>query len=207
MMNDDQGPRPVQSRFIGGESRSLSAISAAAASGEPMMLWCERSTHSGGGSHRVLGKQDSDAADLPEHRLRRAPERAPATRLDHLRATARLPRAHRAPGDAHGRRVRRDALRRLLPPRVAHHRAAPARLPRLRERSASRSGDATVTAPKLAIGSKFHFDTAAWRSSKRVQKMTYDEKGRYLELLIEQWDHRTIPATPAACADPFADPT
>ena len=63
-----------------------------------------------------------------------------------------------------------------------------------------------MTAPKLAIGSKFHFDTAAWRSSKRVQKMTYDEKGRYLELLIEQWDHRTIPATPAACADTFADP-
>src|SRR5262245_57447628 len=160
----------------------------------------------GCGGPSSVRSEPGHASDVSPHRLRRAPERAPATRLDHLRASARLPRAHRAPGDAHGRRVRRDALRRLLPPRVAHHRAAPARLPRLRERSASRSGDATVTAPKLAIGSKFHFDTAAWRSSKRVQKMTYDEKGRYLELLIEQWDHRTIPATPAACADTFADP-
>jgi hypothetical protein len=46
----------------------------------------------------------------------------------------------------------------------------------------------------------FLFDTAAWRGSRRVQNMSFAERGQYHEMLIEQWEHGSAPATPEACA-------
>jgi len=46
----------------------------------------------------------------------------------------------------------------------------------------------------------FPFYVRDWRSSLKVQKMTFDERGRYLELLLEQWDKGVIPSSATACA-------
>src|SRR4051812_7549843 len=46
----------------------------------------------------------------------------------------------------------------------------------------------------------FPFYVRDWRSSLKVQKMTFDERGRFLELLIEQWEHGAAPSSPGACA-------
>lgn len=47
----------------------------------------------------------------------------------------------------------------------------------------------------------FLFDILAWRGSRAVQRMTFGQRGMYLEMLIQQWDKGTLPDDPAACAD------
>ena len=47
----------------------------------------------------------------------------------------------------------------------------------------------------------FLFYPANWRGSRRVQAMTFAERGMYLELLCEQWEAGAVPATPGACAE------
>jgi len=51
----------------------------------------------------------------------------------------------------------------------------------------------------------FLFYVKDWASSRKVQAMSYDERGRYLELLVEQWQTGSLPATPAAIAALFGD--
>lgn len=57
----------------------------------------------------------------------------------------------------------------------------------------------TARLPAAAIRA-FLFETAAWRGSRRVQQMTFAERGMYLELLVEQWEHGAVPATAGECA-------
>lgn len=47
----------------------------------------------------------------------------------------------------------------------------------------------------------FQFYVKEWRSSRAVQRMTFAQRGMYLEMLIEQWDKGSLPDDPAACAD------
>lgn len=47
----------------------------------------------------------------------------------------------------------------------------------------------------------FQFFYKDWRSSRRVQKMSFKERGMYLELLIEQWDSGPLVDDPRALAD------
>lgn len=51
----------------------------------------------------------------------------------------------------------------------------------------------------------FLFYVKDWASSRRVQAMSYDERGRYLEMLIEQWQTGSLPATPEDIAALFGD--
>jgi hypothetical protein len=47
----------------------------------------------------------------------------------------------------------------------------------------------------------FQFYIKEWRSSRAVQRMSYAERGMYLEMLIEQADKGSLPDCPATCAD------
>jgi hypothetical protein len=51
--------------------------------------------------------------------------------------------------------------------------------------------------------SGFVFFVSDWRHSQSVQRMSFTTRGMYLELLCEQWQHGSIPATAEACADCF----
>lgn len=51
----------------------------------------------------------------------------------------------------------------------------------------------------------FQFYINDWRGSRSVQRMTYDQRGRYLEMLIEQWDAGSVPDDPRAVAALFGD--
>lgn len=53
-------------------------------------------------------------------------------------------------------------------------------------------------APKKAPA--FQFYVRDWRSSRKVQLMSFALRGMYLEMLIEQWDKGAAPSTAAACA-------
>lgn len=46
----------------------------------------------------------------------------------------------------------------------------------------------------------FQFYVKDWRSSRKVQTMTFAERGMYLEMLLEQWETGSVPSTPAALA-------
>lgn len=46
----------------------------------------------------------------------------------------------------------------------------------------------------------FQFYIRDWRSSRKVQVMSFKERGMYLEMLIEQWDKGAAPSSAAACA-------
>jgi uncharacterized protein YdaU (DUF1376 family) len=54
-----------------------------------------------------------------------------------------------------------------------------------------------VTDPKSPA---FQFYVKDWRSSQRVSRMSFKERGMYLELLIEQWDKGPLPLTVPALA-------
>lgn len=62
-----------------------------------------------------------------------------------------------------------------------------------------------MSEPRKAKGSAFLFDVAAYRGSRPVQRMTYDQRGRYLEMMCEQWDKGSLPDDPVACAALFGD--
>lgn len=47
----------------------------------------------------------------------------------------------------------------------------------------------------------FLFYVQEWRSSRSVQRMTFAQRGMYLEMLIEQWDKGCLPDCPLACAE------
>src|SRR5262245_24473651 len=47
----------------------------------------------------------------------------------------------------------------------------------------------------------FLFYVKDWRSSRRVQSMTFAQRGMYFEMLLEQWETGSAPATAAACAE------
>ncbi len=47
----------------------------------------------------------------------------------------------------------------------------------------------------------FQFYFKDWRSSKRVSRMSFKERGMYLELLIEQWDKGPLPLLVAELAE------
>lgn len=52
--------------------------------------------------------------------------------------------------------------------------------------------------------SGFFFDVAKWRGSRAVQRMSFTERGVYLEMMLEQWEKRTLPDDPQAVADAIA---
>jgi len=46
----------------------------------------------------------------------------------------------------------------------------------------------------------FLFYVDDWRASRRVQKMTFAERGMYVEMFCEQWGVGWVPGTPEECA-------
>lgn len=46
----------------------------------------------------------------------------------------------------------------------------------------------------------FQFYVKDWRSSRNVQRMSFKERGMYLEMLIDQWDKGPLPTDPTAIA-------
>jgi hypothetical protein len=47
----------------------------------------------------------------------------------------------------------------------------------------------------------FLFDIQDYRGSRSVQRMTWAQRGMYIEMLCEQWDKGSLPDDPAAVAD------
>lgn len=47
----------------------------------------------------------------------------------------------------------------------------------------------------------FQWYVKEWRSSRAVMRMSFAQRGMYLEMLNEQWENLTVPDDPAACAD------
>lgn len=47
----------------------------------------------------------------------------------------------------------------------------------------------------------FQFYVKEWRSSRNVIRMSFGERGMYLEMLLEQWEKLSLPNTPEAVAD------
>src|SRR5688572_20591170 len=47
----------------------------------------------------------------------------------------------------------------------------------------------------------FQFYVKEWRSSRAVLRMTFAQRGMYLEMLLEQWESFTLPDDPDACAE------
>lgn len=47
----------------------------------------------------------------------------------------------------------------------------------------------------------FQFYVKEWRSSRAVMRMSFAERGMYLEMLLEQWEKFTLPDSPDECAD------
>jgi uncharacterized protein YdaU (DUF1376 family) len=46
----------------------------------------------------------------------------------------------------------------------------------------------------------FQFYVKDWRSSRKVQQMSFAQRGMYLEMLLEEWDAGSVPSTPAELA-------
>lgn len=46
----------------------------------------------------------------------------------------------------------------------------------------------------------FQFYVQEWRSSRAVQRMTFAQRGMYFEMLLEQWEHYSLPDDPGAVA-------
>jgi hypothetical protein len=53
----------------------------------------------------------------------------------------------------------------------------------------------------------FLFYVNDWRSSRRVQAMSFAERGMYLELLCEQWDKGSVPGSADECTALFGGAT
>src|SRR4051794_36314134 len=49
----------------------------------------------------------------------------------------------------------------------------------------------------------FLFYVKDWRASRKVQAMDFDTRGRYFEMLTEQWITGTAPGSAAECAAAF----
>lgn len=47
----------------------------------------------------------------------------------------------------------------------------------------------------------FQFYVKEWRSSRAVMRMTFAERGMYLEMLFEQWESYTLPDSPDECSE------
>jgi uncharacterized protein YdaU (DUF1376 family) len=47
----------------------------------------------------------------------------------------------------------------------------------------------------------FQFYVKEWRSSRTVQRMSYAERGMYMEMLTEQWENLSLPDDPNAVAE------
>lgn len=47
----------------------------------------------------------------------------------------------------------------------------------------------------------FQFYVYEWRASRAVQRMSFAQRGMYLEMLCEQWEKGSLPDCPRACAD------
>ena len=58
----------------------------------------------------------------------------------------------------------------------------------------------TRAAPKEEAPA-FQFYVKEWRSSRAVMRMTFAQRGMYLEMLLEQWESHTLPDSPEECAD------
>jgi hypothetical protein len=54
-------------------------------------------------------------------------------------------------------------------------------------------------------GHTFLFHIESWRGSKAVQRMSFAEKGMYLEMMLEQWLQQTLPDDAEAVADAIAN--
>lgn len=52
--------------------------------------------------------------------------------------------------------------------------------------------------------SQFLFDVAAWRGSRAIQRMSFAERGVYLEMLLEQWEKAALPDSAEQVADAIA---
>ena len=46
----------------------------------------------------------------------------------------------------------------------------------------------------------FLFYVKDWRSSRKVHGMSFEARGMYVEMLLEQWETGSVPASPAALA-------
>ena len=47
----------------------------------------------------------------------------------------------------------------------------------------------------------FQFHIHDYRGSRSVQRMSYAQRGMYIEMLVEQWDKGSLPDCPHTCAD------
>lgn len=47
----------------------------------------------------------------------------------------------------------------------------------------------------------FQFYVKEWRSSRPVMRMTFAQRGMYLEMLLEQWENLSLPDSPDECAE------
>lgn len=47
----------------------------------------------------------------------------------------------------------------------------------------------------------FQFYVKEWRSSRAIMRMTFAQRGMYLEMLLEQWENLTLPDDPGAVAE------
>jgi hypothetical protein len=52
----------------------------------------------------------------------------------------------------------------------------------------------------IELAPAFQFYVKEWRSSRAVQRMTYAQRGMYLEMLLEQWENLSVPDSPTECA-------
>jgi hypothetical protein len=50
----------------------------------------------------------------------------------------------------------------------------------------------------------FLFDVKSWRGSRSVQRMSFAERGVYLEMMLEQWEKRNLPDDMGDVADAIA---
>src|SRR4051794_4480330 len=46
----------------------------------------------------------------------------------------------------------------------------------------------------------FQFYVKEWRSSRAIMRMSFAERGMYLEMLLEQWENHLLPDSPEGCA-------
>lgn len=51
------------------------------------------------------------------------------------------------------------------------------------------------------VSPAFQFYVKEWRSSRAIQRMTFAQRGMYLEMLLEQWENFSLPDNPAAVAE------
>lgn len=52
----------------------------------------------------------------------------------------------------------------------------------------------------------FQFYVKEWRSSRAIMRMTFAQRGMYLEMLLEQWENLSLPDSPEAVAEIVGGP-